>query len=396
MKKRKKSIDKGYQFARVTGMHFHARNTSLPTGPVPLMLAHFLPWYTLRGSDYPLPADEAASLDVVPHLEDRRHWNDARSGYRRTHLHMPEIGVYDSRDPAVMEWQIRTALAYGFNGFILCWYGKNSVENVITLHWLRGLEAWNRAHPEKPFCYFLCHDMQAQWPTEGKLPVTLEEDFVYIRDHLIRDAYVCRDGRPVFAVFPYGDQRERYRAVLDKVFGPGNADLIWSGAPRGSGEDGCFPWVIPDEETRQPQGHTWSDPDNCGTQALRRFYDAAHASPGLCSYVMHGVWPGFDDQLVSWAWNSKPDDPTIRPRVICRESHAGPALDRTWGEVIDYLQRRRAGDPRARLPAPLIQVVTWNDYAEASTVEPTRDYGHREMETCRRFITMARQLYAVS
>lgn len=357
----------------------------------PIVFGHFLPWYTLQGGDYPLHPDDAATLDWQPVMEDMRHWNDGRAAYLRTHLHVPEPGVYDSRDPGIIEWQIRTALEYGVTGFILNWYGKYSVENVITLHWLRGLEQWNRAHADTPFAYFICHDMQAQWPTEGKRPVSLEEDFIYLRDHLVRDAYLCRDGRPVFAIFPYGDEREQYRRVADKVFVDTGADLIWCGHPRGVGENGCFPWVGPDVETRAPDGpYTWTDPDNCGAQELRRLYDAANRAPGLCDYIMHGAWPGFNDQLVSWAWNKDPNDPRIRPRVICRETGDGSTLERTWQVYLDYLERRQQGDPSAQTPAPLVQLVTWNDYAEASTIEPTRDYGRQPLEVCRRMISAAR------
>ncbi len=375
-------------------MRFHSQlNPDRRLDP-PSVFAHFLPWFTIRGADFPLHPDDAATLDWIPDLEDMRHWNDARAGWRRTHLHMPEIGVYDSRDPVVIAWQIRTALAYGITGFIINWYGKYSIENVITLHWLRGLERWNRDNPDQPFHYFICHDMQAQWPSEGKRPVSLEEDFTYIRDHLIRDSYLRRDGRPVFAVFPYGDDRESFRNTLDRVFESHGADLIWSGAPRGAGENGCYAWVKPDPETVDLSNpHCWSDPDNCGEMELRALYDAANREPS-CEYIMHGVWPGFNNELVAWAWSKDPSSPHIRPCVICRQTRDGATLDRTWQVWLDYLKRHVAGDPAARAPAPLVQIVTWNDYAETTTVEPTRDYGYGPLEKCRAFIAEARKIIA--
>ncbi len=379
-------------------MRFHTALDSGGAVAAPLMLAHFLPWYTVRGGDFPLHPEDAATLGrPPPRLEDMRHWNDGRAGYRRTHLHLPEIGVYDSRDPAVIAWQIETALAHGVAGFILNWYGKHSAENVITLHWLRGLERWNRAHPDRPFAYCLSYDMQAQWPTEGKSPVGLEEDFLYIRDHLVRGAYLRRDGRPLFTVFPYGDERRAYRAVLDRVFAPAGADLIWSGPPQGAGEDGVYAWVKPDAETVRPdQPCCWSDPDNCGAEELRRWYAEAQRLAAPHAYAMHGVWPEFNNTLVAWAWSKDPDHPRIRPSVICRETRAGSALDLTWRVYLDYLRRRRAGDPGARVPAPLVQLITWNDYAETTTLEPSREYGRAPIECCRRYLLEARELWAGS
>ncbi|HMP74990.1 MAG TPA: hypothetical protein PKE12_01720 [Kiritimatiellia bacterium] len=374
-------------------MHFHTQLPAARPLEWPIALGHFLPWYTLRGDAYPLVPEDAAPLGGTPHIEDMRHWNDSRAGYRRTHLHLPRIGVYDSRDPAVIEWQIQTALRHGVSGFILNWYGIHSVENVLTLHWLRGLERWNRAHPEQPFVYCLSHDMQAQWPTEGKCPATLEEDFIYIRDHLVRDAYLRRDGRPLFTIFPYGDERETYRAVLDRVFGATGADLIWSGAPRGAGENGGYAWVKPDADTVQPgEPYCWSDPDNCGAQELRSFCDAANRAPSSEFYLMHGVWPEFNNTLVAWAWSKDPTHPHIRPSVICRETRSGSTLDRTWDVYLDYLRRQRKGDPTARVPAPLVQLVTWNDYAETTTLEPSQEYGEAPLERCRARLDEARAI----
>lgn len=369
-------------------MNFHADATRGRPLPLPIALGHFLPWYTIRGADFPLPEEDVRALGFLPVIEDHRHWRDSRAGYRRTFHHVPGIGVYDSRDPTVIEWQIRTALAHGVGGFIVNWYGKHSVENVITLHWLRGLSEWNRRHPDQPFVYFISYDAQAQWPSEGKKPVSIAEDFAYARDRLMTDAYLRRDGRPLFSVFPYGDQCAEMRAALDTVFGPNGADLIWSGTPAGKGEDACYAWVRPDDSAiNYDSPYCWQDPDNAGLEFLRSFFEGANRSPHGCRYLMHGVWPGFNNQFVSWAWSKNPDDPRIRPCVICRETSAGNTLALTWRVLADYLKRGGG------IPAPLVQLVTWNDYAETTTVEPTRDYGTAPLEMCREYIHLAQSLY---
>ncbi|MDF3128457.1 glycoside hydrolase family 99-like domain-containing protein [Kiritimatiellaeota bacterium B1221] len=375
-------------------LRFHPRAHQDQPLALPAMLGHFLPWYTLKGDAYPLSAEDAALIPVYPEIEDMRHWNDARSGYHRTHLQMPECGCYDSRDPEVIEWQIRTAVLHGISGFIVNWYGANSVENVLTLHWLRGLEKWNHEHPESPFCYCLSFDTQAQWPSEGKVPQTLEEDFVYIRDHLIRDAYLCRDGRPLFPVFPYGDQCRELREVFDRVFGEQGADLIWSGAPAGKGEDACYAWVRPDSETMNApdEAYFWSDPDNAGLQFLQEVLQAANEDTSNCAYAMHGVWPEFNNSLVAWAWQEDPNKPTIRPSIICRETRGGNTLEQCWKVLENYQRDYRAGKASAAVPVPLIQLVTWNDYAETSVLEPTREHGNRDLLRCAEALQRLRSL----
>jgi len=238
-------------------MRFHTRGNTGTCLDLPLALGHFVPWYTINGRDFPLPASCAEALDWMPDIEDWRHWRDRRSGYRRTHLHLPQIGCYDSRNPDVIEWQIRTALAYGIEGFIINWYGKYSVENIIMLHWLDGLERWNRDHPDEPFTFFISLDSQARLETEGKRAVPLREDLEYIRDHLLTDAWLCRDERPVFSVFPYENDAPAWLADFEAVFGQDGFDLIWMNDAPGCGETAAYPWIRPDDAVLDPESpHT--------------------------------------------------------------------------------------------------------------------------------------------
>jgi hypothetical protein len=222
----------------------------------------------------------------------------------------------------------------------------------------------------------------------------MQEDFQYIKDHLVNDAYLRRDGRPVFSTFPYEDNCAEWRRAIDAVFGADGADLIWIYEPRGGGENACLAWVRPDDSAQDYKSkYAWSDPNNVGDDFLRHFYHAPNkADPGI-DYLMAGIWPGFNDQLVSWAWKENPEDPRIRPRVIVRESRRGNTLDLTWQAYLDYVREWSAGSPNARIPAPLIQLVTWNDYAETTTLEPTRDYGTAPLELCRLRLNEARALW---
>jgi hypothetical protein len=101
--------------------------------------------------------------------------------------------------------------------------------------------------------------------------------------------------------------------------------------------------------------------------------------------------PGFNDHLVKWAWAGNPNDPKLRPRVICRETSAGSTLELTWQATADYILRHRAADPSARLPMPMVQIVTWNDWAETTQVEPSRDTGFRELEACKRYSELLKE-----
>jgi|GEM_PF-6711940 len=358
--------------------------------PQPVVLAHYLPWFTLQGDDWPLSEADRKRIPVMPHIDNMRHWRDPGSGYQRSHLHLPRIGIYDSRDPAVIDWQICIAKAAGINGFVINWYGQNSVENVITLHFLNRLAHWNQTYPDQQFGYMFCIDSQAQLPTEGKTPVPLEEDFEYLRRHLIRDGYLMRSGKPVFACFAYAADPGEWLTAGNKVWGKGAWDLIWSDTHTPHGTTASYLWAHPDETSNDRNSdYSWPNPDSSGaTHARQRYAEWEKPESGL-EYGMAGIWPGFNDQLVTWAWGCPTGTGRLRPRIIARETSLGNTYDLMWKVYLKSLQKSAEQNNQPFLP--LAQLVTWNDYAEASTIEPSRDFGSVYLEKTRHYIQEARR-----
>ncbi|MEM6332047.1 MAG: hypothetical protein AAF823_01760 [Planctomycetota bacterium] len=371
--------------SRVLSLEFTPMGAQAPLA-LPIGLGHFLPWFTLDGDGFPLEASEAATIAHPPGVEDHRHWRDSRAVYRRTHRHLPEIGPYDSRDPVTIDWQFAAMNRAGLSGLIINWYGQNSIENVITLAVLRQLERWNQRHPDRSLCYCLSIDSQAQRPTEGKTPASLEEDLRYIQQHLMRPGYLLRDGRPLFLCFPYENNTPAWLEAFDACFGRDRYDFHWMNDAPGQGETGCYLWVEPDAHAvDHASPYPWQDPDNCGAaRATQRYRDWSAESLGH-GYGIGGVWPGFDDTLVAWAW--KPDRPAdeVRPRVIARHNSKGSCYEQLWGA---YLAAMR--DP-AVLPLPIVQVVTWNDWAESTQIEPSIDHGQAAIHATRHYLEHARR-----
>lgn len=360
---------------------------------LPLVFAHYLPWYVRDPERYALDQGHPAHPAVAVELAPERHWRDPGSGYRWSHRHLPLIGRYDSRDPATIRWQLEQARAGGVHGFTINWYGQNSAENLITLAFLDELERWNQNRARAPFLYFLCVDSQCSLATEGKTPVPMVEDFAYIRRHLMRPGYLLRDGRPVFACFPYEDNVPRWIAALEQVFGSDGADFLWCGTGSGSGETGAYAWVRPGSASLSPGLYPWTDPDDSGAGYLHELYSAWNKSDRGHLYGMAGVWPGFDDALVTWAWKNPATHERARPRLINRETTLGNTYDLTWQAYHAYLQAHTAGEASAALPLPLVQIATWNDYAETTTIEPTHDYGTRLLDQTLAASARARALW---
>lgn len=352
---------------------------------LPIALGHFLPWYTLRGADYPLPEDQLSTISHPATIEDGRHWSDPRAAYRRTHRHMPEIGRYDSRDPATLRWQFECMNEAGLSGMMINWNGQNSVENTITLAVLDEFERWDDERPQSALSYCFSIDSQAQLPTEGKIPVSLIDDVAYIKENLLRPGYLCRDDRPVFSCFPYEDNLPVWIDAFDRVFGEGRYDFLWMNSPQNKGETGCFLWVEPNEaSTDYDSIYPWRDPEDIGDhRAQRRYADWSEPRYGY-GYSMAGVWPGFDDSLVAWAWKPPRLHDRVRPRIMARHNSQGSCYKQLWETYLAAL-----ADPGV-IPLPIVQIVTWNDWAEATEIEPSVDHGREALRVTRNYIELAR------
>jgi len=176
--------------------------------------------------------------------------------------------------------------------------------------------------------------------------------------------------------------------AFDSVFGKSGYDFLWMNGPRGEGETGCFNWVRPDENAVDNSSpFCWFDSDNPGANFADAMYRRWSESRFGYRYSMAGVWPGFNDTMVRWAWNAPENHPRVRPRIIARETTAGNTYEILWRSYL-----KAVADTKI-LPLPLVQIVTWNDWAETTTVEPSRDYGRRYIDLTMQFVTEARRIW---
>ena len=346
--------------------------------PETLVMGHFVPWFTQDDPKaFAIPSEYAGNI-IEPEIESWRHWRDCRSEYSRTHLYQPLYGEYDSRDPLIIKRQIHDAVAYGLDGFIININGKNSVENIIALSVLQEIKEYNSCHQDRPFLYIISFDSKAQSATEGKTPVSIEEDFQYLRDFWLTDAWVRNGDKPILMIFAYNSNFECYQAVADNVFDNG-ADIIWPSPEPGVKAAYC--WVRPD---KIEENGMWLYNNTAGVEHCRKFYRNCADSRNI-DYIVGGVWPGFNDTLVRWAWDDGMPSQNVRPRIICRNTTEGNTLELTWREVIDYISRQ-SKNKSSLPPMPIVQIVTWNDWAESTSVEPDMESGYKNLEICSKYI----------
>jgi len=167
----------------------------------------------------------------------------------------------------------------------------------------------------------------------------------WVQQHWFSDpAYLALGGRPVFLVFGAGFyEGAEWTQMLAGLPRP---PLLFTESDRRPPAAGAFAWP-------QPQGGTAGSARN-----LDGFYARAEAWP----QAIPGAWPRFQD--VYGEAGAQKSFPVI-------EDRAG----KTYAETLT----RALGSGRA-----VVQIATWNDWGEGTQIEPSVEFGYRDLETTQR------------
>ncbi|MBL8993379.1 MAG: hypothetical protein JNM63_08570 [Spirochaetia bacterium] len=315
-------------------------------GPNPHLVAHYMPWF--------------AAQKISNHAENAWvHWKWTEKGPVRhptnvnekglrniSSVYYPLIGPYNSWDPSVIRYHLKTAKAAGIQAFLLDWYGPGRNEDVPVQ---ALLDEANKLDMRIAICYEEKINFPPYLnPTNREMfldNVTSDLSYVLTR-YGSHPAYLKRNNVPFvyqFNGFGTGKIGAKYLKPVEwkKVFEnlPG---------PVSYGRQGLDSQYYP---TLQGAYLWWTmDPD-----WIDRFTKQAVElkKAGNLEYFISMICPGFDDTGV-WGWGGG-------PRKVDR---CGLSILR------DTMDRSLAGDPE------LVQIVTWNDFEEGTVVEPTRDFGY--------------------
>lgn len=311
--------------------------------PIPVW-AHYMPWFRAE----PQPNGQILWEHWQWFGRGTKHDPDRiRKDGRRdiASVYYPLIGPYDGRDPAVLEYHFLTARSVGIEGFIADWYGPNTYSDEVFTAMVRMAERTQGK-------VAICLEEKSFFPPYAE--AATREDVLRVAEqqirhalalHAVSPAYLRINGRPVFYMFINHQQGVLGNHLLtpeeltdllhrfasdDIFFVRAHAESAYAGAA-----DGFFAWV--------------------GDATYRSlFYDTAQAllATGAIEYMVGSAVPGFDDTGV-WGWGDG-------PRITDRRGTA--EYDEHWETAI--LRRPH-----------MIQIATWNDFEEGSTIEPTEEYG---------------------
>ncbi len=307
------------------------------------LMAHYMPWYE---------ADSAAK---------RWGWHWTMNRYRPERVtnrrpeaashYRPLIGLYDSNDADTLECHVLLMKLAGVDGVIVDWYGTEDFLDYGLIH--RNTRRLVRVLEKAGLKFAVCYEDQTvpKLIAGKRFP---EAEAVARGQRLLRGlskewfaspAYLTQEGRPVFLVFgPQYYKNEQW-------------EQMFAGLPR-------KPQFFAQLDRRVPSavgGFGWPIP-NGGTENSFRELDAYYARAKNWPQQIPAAFPRFHD---------------IYKEAGVHDSY-GSIDDRGGKTYEETLERALKSD------AAVVQLVTWNDWGEGTMIEPSVEFGYRDLETTQR------------
>ena len=303
------------------------------------LLAHVMPWFGAKPTSptwnwhWTMDRFDPDALDATGHRPIASHYR-------------PLIGPYDSGDPDVIEYQLLLMKLAGFDGLIADWYGLSNHfdypiihRNTVTL-----FEAAERIGLEVGVCYedqTIPRLVEARAITESDRVRHARGEVDWLRRNwFAAPNYLKHEGRPVLLSFGNaGLSDDEWTAVF---VGMPDPPVYLSEHHLRAAADGAFDWPIPADWRGQ----------------LDRFEQSLNSWP----IAMPVAFPRFHD--------------------IYAEAGVGegyPVVPDVDGRTFESTLRRALDSG-----SPFVQVATWNDWGEGTVIEPSTEFGYRDLELTQR------------
>jgi hypothetical protein len=324
---------------------------SAESAPTKEVMVYYMPWYTAKpystswGWHWTM---DHFNPDTVNALGERQ----IASWY------YPLIGPYDSSDPAVLEYHVLLMKLAGIDGVIVDWYGSANIldygiNNQATI---KLFQVARRAGLKFAVCYedqTIQHMIAGNFIAPADAIPHAQQDMTYLQANFFSDpGYLRLHDRPVLLNF--GPQHFMAASNWDEIFSvltPANQSAFFTEDNRFPPGIGAFDWP-PMWMSQAP-----------GTGGVL-------SRAALKSYLAD-----FDQKAATWpAFIS-----SAFPRFHDIYQKAG--VRNYWGYLGDHQgDTLRETLSRAMTNSSAIaQIVTWNDFGEGSMVEPTTQYGYRDL-----------------
>ena len=268
----------------------------------------------------------------------------------------PMIGPYDSLDPAVLEYHVLLMKLAGVDGVIVDWYGMDNY-NDYAINNQRTLAICNyirKAGLKFSLCYedsTIRQEINGNFITAAAAISHAQATMLYAQSNFFTDPSFLRlSNSPVLLNFgPQYFKNNSDWVSIFSVLNTTNQPAFFTEDTRYAVGKGAFDWPP-----------MWMS--GGGTNTLT----PAQLQSYLNTFEQNGAaWPAY----VSSAFP--------RFRDIYAQAGVGSSygyLDDANGATLTNTLARAMTNHSA-----VIQLVTWNDFGEGTILEPTLDYGYRDL-----------------
>ena len=306
----------------------------VPSRSKTMFLAHYMPWY----------ASPPRSKDWGWHWT-MNHFDPKKQKHGRREIasqFYPIIGPYDSGDPAVIEYHLLLMKLAGIDGVVVDWYGRADCYDYQQLH--ENVVLVVNMVEKFQMKFLICYEDQTinalveqkVIPQASRVSHAVEEVEWLMKNWFQRDSYVRLKGQPVLLSFGHSGLNDE---EWQKVFGRIDSPISWLSehAPR-PGACGAFDWPIPEQGLTQVRWFSQASKQwQCSIPVIfPRFVDV---------YQQAGVQPGYKN------------------------------IADNNGETF-----RLSVDEAGRAHGQIVQIATWNDWGEGTQIEPSKEFGYRDLE----------------
>lgn len=338
---------------RVSGLWaIAAALIAIPSSASPKqVLVYYRPWFVAK----PYSTDWGWHWTMNHFNPD---YMDASGQRQIASWYRPLIGPYDSADPAVLEYHVLLMKLSGIDGVVVDWHGPDDyLDYGVNNERCRAMFRWARKAGLK---FVLCYEDQSleRQVAGGRIDASetlpqARRTLSYAQSQFFSDpAYLRLSNAPVLLVFgpQFFKEDAQWRAIFSAL-DPTNQPAFFTEDYRMGVASGAFDWP--------PMWLSLSG----GARGV------------LSTAALQDYLAGFEERAKMWpAYIS-----SAFPRFHDIYQSAG-ARD-YWG----YLSDSRGHTFRQTLSralgnnSALAMVVTWNDFAEGTMVEPTVEYGFRDL-----------------
>ncbi len=307
----------------------------------PLVLAHYMPWYENKAVKGKWGWHWTMNrFDPDKVVNGRR---EAASQYR------PLVGLYDSSDPQAVDCHVLLMKFAGIDGVLVDWYGNIDHFDYLSNH--RNTELMFASARKAGLKFALVYEDQTvpQLIKGGKFR---EEDAVAEGQKLMRwvdrnwfsaPHYLKQDGKPLFLVF--GPQHYKPEAWTRMFEGLPQTPAFYTLHHRRDPAIGAYDWPLP------------NGGNEAATKMRERFYAQRKDVPNSIPVA----YPRFHDIYKEGGLNSYGHV----------EDRKGKTYETTLTEALTS-------------GAEFTQIATWNDWGEGTQIEPSEEFGYRDLETTQR------------